>query len=92
MPKELSAPSKYSYGNSISQVSTLAIFINWLFNLIMASSLQYIWGMINTIQIFTHLALLNVEIPIESKKILGILIQLTSMQIISSNYLFSLVF
>eukprot|EP00347_Sterkiella_histriomuscorum_P000144 403377002 len=58
---------------------------NLFFNLFMSTSLQYLWGMINQIQIITHLPINAVEIPSNTKFFFNIIIDISNFNIIPSD-------
>eukprot|EP00347_Sterkiella_histriomuscorum_P017861 403347694 len=57
---------------------------NLFFNLFMSTTLQYLWGMINQIQIITHIPLNAVEIPANTKLFFNIIIDISNFNIIPS--------
>eukprot|EP00347_Sterkiella_histriomuscorum_P005584 403356052 len=83
----------YIYANngiSLSLSIDIFIFSNLLLNLFLSTSLQYLWGMINQIQIITHLPLNNINIPANAKYFFTIFIGICNFDILPSDYLLSL--
>jgi hypothetical protein len=69
------------------------VFItNLVLGLILVTSLQVFWGIVNTLQILTHLSLFQVDMPPLIKGINKVLIKLANMQLISSDFMLGKIF
>ena len=53
------------------------VLINFCVNIVLSGSLQYIWGMINSLQIVFHMPGCNVKLPGNVNGIYGTLIAVT---------------
>jgi len=60
---------------------------NFVVNVMLSGSLQYLWGMINALQIVFHLPGISVNMPSNSKMIYGSLIEVTQFNLISEEWL-----
>eukprot|EP00347_Sterkiella_histriomuscorum_P007594 403348320 len=72
-------------GGQAGSSTKILIVGNLFFNLFMSTSLQYLWGMINQIQIITHLPINAVEIPSNTKFFFNIIIDICNFNIIPSD-------
>ena len=62
----------------------IVTFGNFLINLFLSSSLQFVWGMINAQQIIVHLPLLDINFPQNAKSLFGTIYSLTTFQLVPS--------
>ena len=64
-----------------------AVIGNFVVNVLLSGSLQYLWGMINALQIVFHLPGNSVEMPANTKMIYGSLIKVTQFDLIPEDWL-----
>jgi len=60
---------------------------NFIINVVLSGSLQYLWGLINALQIVFHLPGNSVDMPANTKMVYGSLITVTQFNIIPEDWL-----
>jgi len=60
-------------------------------NIFMACNLQYLWSLMNTIQLIVHEPMLSVRIPAEPSFLLQLLLEVIKFKIIPVNKIFGVV-
>ena len=52
-----------AFASGASTASKVTALINTAVNIILSSSMQLLWSMVNTLQVIVHLPLLNIRFP-----------------------------
>ncbi|TNV86065.1 hypothetical protein FGO68_gene2303 [Halteria grandinella] len=74
--------------SSAQVVGLVVVSSSFLLNLLMSSSMSFIWGALSVLQSITILQLMSLQIPGQARLILDIAIQLASMDILPSQQIF----
>jgi len=77
--------------SAMSASTTATLLINLLLNFLQASSLQYLWDMINAQQIVILTPLFFVNIPSNAMMFFGWLMKVASMEAIPTDLIYSYV-
>ena len=59
-----------------------AIAVNFASNILLAGSLNMLWGMINTIQIIAFFPLVNLPMPANSQRLFSIIVKIAMFDIV----------
>ena len=68
------------------------VFGNIVLQILMAGSLQLLWGMINALQLIVHLPLFQIAFPYNAQFFFSTLIDLTKFQIVPVDFLLEKIF
>eukprot|EP00347_Sterkiella_histriomuscorum_P008475 403344950 len=83
----LKLSSDINFTWSIAEISKNKMTVQMKFDDISQVSKNYLWGMVNQIQIITHLPLNAVDIPTNTKYFFNIIIDISNFNVIPSEYL-----
>jgi hypothetical protein len=81
-----------SMGNSTTEVVNSFAMATVGLNVVLAGSMQLLWGMVNTIQILTHLPLLDITYPSSTLALYQIIIDVANFEITDSEALLNKAF
>lgn len=70
---------------SVTTASITIITSNFLINLVLSSSLSYIWGALNVLQSITILSLMSLSVPGSARVVLLVAMQLSQMDILPAD-------
>lgn len=70
---------------SVTTASITIITSNFLINLVLSSSLSYIWGALNVLQSITILSLMSLSVPGPARVVLLVAMQLSQMDILPAD-------
>ena len=76
-----------SAGASAGSSSKVAVISNFLLNIGMSASLNQLWGMINGLQIMSHMPLCNIKFPANAELFNGFIIEIALFDILPSEYM-----
>ena len=76
-----------STGASAGSSTKAATLSNFFLNIAMSASLNQLWGMINGLQIMTHMPLCNIKFPANSELFNGFMIEIALFDILPSEWL-----
>lgn len=68
--------------NSIKQGTQSIMIGNFVMNIILSGSLQFLWGMINTLQLIVHFPLFRLKFPANAQFMYQIIIDIANFQLI----------
>lgn len=68
-----------SFGENVKNALSAFLGANLVISLVSASLLQYLWGMINALQIVVLTVLFNLEVPINSDMVMKMMLKFCSM-------------
>eukprot|EP00347_Sterkiella_histriomuscorum_P011212 403373316 len=95
LPKQMDpgdAAMLNAVGGSASSSLQGVMMSNLALNIIMSASLQYLWGMINVLQIIVHMPLFSVDFPSNAKALYSLIVSITKFDILPSGQMQSQVF
>ncbi|TNV84750.1 hypothetical protein FGO68_gene5840 [Halteria grandinella] len=81
------ANSLNDMGEQASATLKTVMLGNLALNILMAASLQYLWGMINVLQIIVHLPLLNLIFPDMTKFVFSLIVEISQFDILPMSFL-----
>lgn len=70
---------------SIQSASTAIMGGSFVINIILASSLSLLWGLLNALQLVTHFPMINVKFPENADMYFGIMYDLASFDLIPTD-------
>jgi len=77
MPLDENTLQLVTVADSLDKSMQSSVWGNFAANLLLSGSLQYLWGMINSLQIVFHMPGIAVNLPGNAKMIYSQLIQIT---------------
>ena len=95
IPRQLNGESgaiMVSAAAAVDTASTAAVGTNFLVNLLLSASLNQLWSMLNGLQIFVHMPLMDVRFPANANTFIVFLVNIANFDIIPTDYLFGKIF
>ena len=78
--------------STAESASTAAVGTNFIINIMLSASLNQLWSMMNGLQIFVHMPLMNVKFPANAGTFIVFLVKIANFDIIPTDLAFEHIF
>lgn len=86
------AAATEALGQVLSITTTTLAVGSFALNLILAASLNYLWGMINTLQLIAHVPLFKLQFPANAAFMYSFIVMISNFDILPTDILDDLMF
>ena len=82
MPNTEFTKSMISLTGSLAETTSVSIIISFLVNLFMSGPMDFLWGLVNTLQIVSHFPLIDVMMPANAYQLFIIIVKISDFSFI----------